>query len=77
MQQQLTDVGIGTLLHYPVPPHRSGAYAGGPSGEGTLPITERLAQTDLSLPMGPHLTVEQRQLVAASTRQAIENLHTA
>jgi dTDP-3-amino-3,4,6-trideoxy-alpha-D-glucose transaminase len=27
LQQKLTEAGIGTLIHYPVPPHRSGAYA--------------------------------------------------
>jgi dTDP-3-amino-3,4,6-trideoxy-alpha-D-glucose transaminase len=46
--------GIDTVIHYPVPPHRSGAYAtSGPWP--SLPVSERLAATVLSLPIGPHL----------------------
>jgi dTDP-4-amino-4,6-dideoxygalactose transaminase len=55
LQEQLHRNGIDTLIHYPVPPHLSGAYQemGLPSGH--FPITEELALTVLSLPMGPHL----------------------
>jgi dTDP-3-amino-3,4,6-trideoxy-alpha-D-glucose transaminase len=45
--------GVETLIHYPVPPHRSGAYAGG--GWPALARTEHLAESVLSLPIGPHL----------------------
>jgi dTDP-4-amino-4,6-dideoxygalactose transaminase len=58
-QQSLARDGLGTLIHYPVPPHLSGAYTGGPWKRGTFPIAESLADTVLSLPMGPHLTEEQ------------------
>ena len=51
--------GIGTLIHYPVPPHRSGAYAGGKWRRNAFTIAENLADTVLSLPMGPHLAEEQ------------------
>jgi dTDP-4-amino-4,6-dideoxygalactose transaminase len=56
LQQHLAQAGIGTLIHYPIPPHLSGAYTGQGWQVGAFPITEHLAQTVLSLPIGPHLT---------------------
>ena len=38
LQQQLTEAGIGTLIHYPVPPHLSGAYADGKWAAGAFPV---------------------------------------
>ena len=60
LQQHLQSTGVGTLIHYPVPPHRSPAYAELNYGPGTLPITERLAGEILSLPIFPSLGEEQR-----------------
>lgn len=58
LQKHLATKGIQTLVHYPIPPHLSGAF--GPLGltEGTFPITEEAAKTHLSLPIGPHLSEE-------------------
>jgi dTDP-4-amino-4,6-dideoxygalactose transaminase len=61
LQQKLTAAGIGTMIHYPVPPHLSGAYADGGWKRGDFPIAEELAETVLSLPMGPHLSREQAE----------------
>ena len=58
LQTHLTEAGIGSLIHYPIPPHLSGAYQEFDWQPGDFPITERLAQTTLSLPMGPHLDPE-------------------
>ncbi len=55
LQQELSRAGIGTLIHYPVPPHLSTAYADQGYQAGAFPITEKLAQTVLSLPIGPHI----------------------
>lgn len=57
LQRHLTSAGIGTLIHYPVPPHLSGAYRGLQTDVKGLkyPIAEELAHTVLSLPIGPHL----------------------
>jgi dTDP-4-amino-4,6-dideoxygalactose transaminase len=63
LQQHLTTAGIGTLIHYPVPPHLSQAYGELGFKRGDFPITEDLAATVLSLPMGPHMTGEQVQTV--------------
>ncbi|MGA2179006.1 MAG: DegT/DnrJ/EryC1/StrS family aminotransferase [Verrucomicrobiota bacterium] len=59
LQQKLAQADIGTLIHYPVPPHLSGAYADGKWKRHDFPIAEELAGTVLSLPMGPHLSREQ------------------
>jgi len=72
LQQKLTERGIGTLIHYPVPPHLSGAYANGVWPRGKFPLAEQLADTVLSLPMGPHLTNEQAEVVIAEMHRAVQ-----
>lgn len=57
LQQYLKQHGVETLIHYPVPPHLSGAYAE-QWQRGDFPLTEKLAREVLSLPMYPHLTEE-------------------
>ena len=52
---ELSRQGIETLIHYPVPPHLSDAYAELGIRAGSLPLSERLAREVLSLPIGPHL----------------------
>ena len=54
---------VQTLIHYPIPPHLQDAYADLAVSIGSLPIAERLAGRVLSLPMGPHLTLDQAQQV--------------
>ncbi len=51
LQQYLSQNGIQTLIHYPIPPHLQECYSGEWS-DVSLPITERLAEQELSLPMG-------------------------
>ena len=55
LQEHLTESAIGTMIHYPVPPHLSEAYAVEGWKVGDFPMSEKLANTVLSLPMGPHL----------------------
>ena len=74
LAQKLTAAGIDTLIHYPVPPHLSGAYADGGWKRGAFPIAEELAQTVLSLPMGPQLATEQVGRVIGETRNALQAL---
>lgn len=54
--QALTENRIGFGMHYPVPIHRTGAYAHLGLGKGSFPRAERLAEEILSLPMYPELT---------------------
>ena len=54
LQRKLTEADIGTLIHYPVPPHLSGAYLEAGIRRGTLPLAETIAETVLSLPIRSH-----------------------
>jgi len=65
LQQRLHQAGIGTMIHYPVPPHLQPAYAELGYGVGAFPITEAMHCEVLSLPMGPHLTAAQQQSVVS------------
>jgi dTDP-4-amino-4,6-dideoxygalactose transaminase len=56
LQKHLADHQIGTLIHYPVPPHLQQAYQSLGLAKGYFPIAEQLAEEVLSLPMYPHLT---------------------
>ena len=71
IQAELRADGIDTLIHYPVPPHLSEAYASDQAW-GSFPITEQCALTHLSLPMGPHLTGDQQERVIAALRKAMD-----
>lgn len=65
LQAFLQGRGIQTLIHYPIPPHKQECYAG-EWENAVLPITERLAQQELSIPMSPTLTEsEMEQVVSA------------
>jgi dTDP-4-amino-4,6-dideoxygalactose transaminase len=55
LKRHLTQAGIETIIHYPIPPHLSRAYTDFGAKPGAYPLTEQLASTVLSLPMGPHL----------------------
>jgi dTDP-4-amino-4,6-dideoxygalactose transaminase len=71
-QERLTQAGIGTLIHYPVPPHLSGAYADAGWKAGAFPLAEAMANSVLSLPIGPHLAAEQADQVVKETSRASE-----
>ena len=51
LAEYLKDRGIGTIIHYPIPPHLSEAYHYLGHKKGDLPITEHYADTVLSIPM--------------------------
>jgi dTDP-4-amino-4,6-dideoxygalactose transaminase len=59
LQQALAARGIGSMIHYPIPPHRQPAYAELQLGPGSLPIAEAIHREVLSLPMWPHLSAQQ------------------
>jgi dTDP-4-amino-4,6-dideoxygalactose transaminase len=70
LQAHLREVGIDTIIHYPIPPHLTGAYAAG-FVRGDLPVAERLGDEVLSLPMGPHIPLEDAERVAEAAREAV------
>lgn len=64
LKRYLAEREIGTLIHYPIPPHLSDAYAYLGIGEGSLPRTESLANRVLSLPIYNGMTKEELAYVA-------------
>jgi dTDP-4-amino-4,6-dideoxygalactose transaminase len=71
LHKALTDAGVDTLIHYPIPPHRQQAYAMAGWDQAAFPLAERMANRVLSLPMGPHLDDESVRCVAASLKAII------
>ncbi len=68
LQKALAEKGIQTLIHYPVPPHKQRAYA---AWNGlSLPVTERIHDQVLSLPLWPGMTEEQQSAVAQAVDSA-------
>jgi len=59
----LKEKGIGTIIHYPIPPHLSEAYKYLNIKEGTLPRTEQFAKTVLSLPMYSGMMKEEQDYI--------------
>ena len=55
LHDYLAEKGIGTVIHYPIPPHHQECYAkeSWNTPQLSLPVTERIAEEELSLPMGP------------------------
>ena len=68
LREHLAAAGVATAIHYPVPIHRTPAYAA--AGEPSLPVAERLAERIVSLPMHPAMTDQEIEQVAAAVRSA-------
>jgi len=64
LRKHLASLDIGTGIHYPVPLHLQEAYKQLGYKRGDFPVTENLASTIVSLPMGPRLRLEQQERVA-------------
>jgi dTDP-4-amino-4,6-dideoxygalactose transaminase len=71
LQQKLHQDGISTLIHYPIPPHLQLAYSNLEYKKGDFPISEEIHNQVLSLPMSPHMTMEQANFVVASCRDYV------
>ena len=70
LRTALEAAGIETLIHYPIPPHLSKAYAGDRAW-GRLPISEGAAGTHVSLPIGPHLSDAGVEQVIAEMKRVL------
>jgi len=68
LMETLNKAGIGSLIHYPIPPHLQQAYADLGYTKGAFPLAEALADTVLSLPIGPHVSLESIDQIAAVVR---------
>lgn len=69
LQAHLTNDGIGTLIHYPIPPHLQKAYIELGYHRGDFPIAEELANTSLSLPLWPGMSQQQVKEVSDSIKK--------
>jgi len=73
LQKALADVGVGTLIHYPIPPHLQGAYSYLELRKGAFPIAERLHESVLSLPVGPQMNIAMADQVVQAIQGAMIN----
>lgn len=69
LQRRLTEVGIETLIHYPTPPHQQEAYRN--AHYESMPVAELVSREVLSLPMGPHLAIDDVREVARHITQIL------
>jgi len=69
VQQQLTEMGIQTGIHYPIPCHQQAPYLR--FATRPLPVTEAAAPELMSLPMYPHLRVDQVARVCDAVNEAV------
>ncbi|MCY1200374.1 dTDP-3-amino-3,6-dideoxy-alpha-D-galactopyranose transaminase [compost metagenome] len=68
LQKQLDKAGVQTMIHYPIAPHKQKAYS--ELNHIELPITERIHEEVLSLPMDPGMSPEQVDRVIEAVNQA-------
>ena len=68
LQKHLANAGIGTMIHYPLPPHLSQAYKILNFKTGDFPATEIIADTIFSLPMSPHISTDHLWKVVETLR---------
>jgi dTDP-4-amino-4,6-dideoxygalactose transaminase len=67
--EEMKSKGIGVLIHYPIPIHLQDAYAELGYKRGDLPVSEKLADEVLSLPMFPHMTKAQVEYVCKTLKK--------
>ena len=65
LHDYLEQNGVGTVIHYPIPPHKQECYAKAKWNvpQLTLPITDYIHDSELSLPIGPTITLEEIQYI--------------
>ena len=76
LQNLLTQAGVATMIHYPIPPHLQSAYAPLGFGRGSFPVSEALHDQVLSLPIGPSQFAEATGIVIDAVRKALDAMGT-
>jgi dTDP-4-amino-4,6-dideoxygalactose transaminase len=66
LQRHLAADGIECLVHYPIPPHLQEAFASFGFRQGAFPVAESIATEELSLPIGPHMDLDDANRVSDS-----------
>lgn len=69
LQKYLLKNNIGTIIHYPVPPHLQKAYKDLGYKKGDFPIAEKLAKTSLSIPIFPEMNLGEQEHVVETIRK--------
>lgn len=69
LQEKMKSVGIPTMVYYAKPMHLQGAFTGTDSAVADCPVTERLCETVLSLPMHPYMKKEDVELVVKTLKE--------
>ncbi len=72
LQESLKEKGIPTMVYYPKPMHKQGAFEGTLSEQAECPVTEALCKTVLSLPIGPYMTEEEVRKVVKELKEEIK-----
>lgn len=72
MRQFMLQQGIGSAIHYPIPIHLQPAYVNRLGSYGSFPVTERVCETVISLPMFPELAQEDLDKITTTIRQFLE-----
>ncbi len=67
LQKYLAEHGIGTVIHYPIPPHKQQAYV--EWNDQSFPISEQIHREVISLPLSPVQTLEQTQYVVGTVNK--------
>ena len=74
LKEQLNTIGIGSAIHYPTPIHLQAPSRLLGYKVGDFPVTERLAMESLALPVQPHLTDEQIEIISTSINNILSSL---
>lgn len=72
LQKMLLARGVQTMIHYPISPHMQPAYINLGYGSGSFPISEKMHETVLSLPIGPSITTSQVEQVIHAVKNAVD-----
>jgi len=75
LQKHFSNAGIGTLIHYPIPPHLQSAYAELNLPSRSLIVSEMLGKEVLSIPIGPHLSKEGVNTVISQMQSFVNLSH--
>lgn len=74
LQTHLKGKDVDTLIHYPVPPHLAAAYQERGYSKGDFPLSETIAATELSLPIGPHMDLDDAGYVVNTIRECLSRM---
>jgi dTDP-4-amino-4,6-dideoxygalactose transaminase len=74
LRARLTEAGVATQIHYPTPPHLQPSYRSLGFRSGAFPVSDSLASTVLSLPIGPHMTDDDQSSVIGAMHTALPQL---